>query len=104
MKACAHIAVLHHTASTLKDAQSKATAATSVQRSLYKAGRMQLQTGKKVFTHCHVAGTCFQCGGGWAPCDSQGKSKVRLPALLGGSGWVAFDEESPWVSATHTSF
>lgn len=59
--------------------------------------------GKKVPNHQHVAGSSlvFIAVTNGPPHDSQGEGKARLPALLGGSGWVAFAELSLWVSATH---
>lgn len=60
--------------------------------------------GKKLANHQHVAGSLlvFIAVMNGPPHNSQGEGKARLPALLGGSGWVAFAELSLWVLATHT--
>ena len=60
--------------------------------------------GGKIPNHSRLAGTSlgFVAVTNGPPHDSHSKGKAQLLPLLGGSGRVAFDEESLWVSATHT--
>lgn len=60
--------------------------------------------GGEIPNHSRRAGTSlgFVAVMNGPPRDSYGEGKAQLLPLLGGSGWVAFDEESLWVLATHT--
>lgn len=59
--------------------------------------------GVEIPNHSRRAGTSlgFVAVMNGPPRDSYGEGKAQLLPLLGGSGWVALDEESLWALATH---